>query len=75
VAQRWIASEARDQLRHYHRIMGEMDRLAPLREQWVAEFFARIQGPRGFSVHAGQRRTIAPGEIALRPKRAWRVVW
>lgn len=74
-AAEWIAAEAAEQLRHYRRIYREQERLAPLRDGWVKEFFARITGPRGFSVHAGTRRTIPKGEIPRRPKRPWRVVW
>ncbi len=73
--QAWIDEEARDQLRRYRTLVREVDALAPMREQWVAEFFARITGPRGFSVHAGTRRTIRPEELPQRPNRPWRVVW
>ena len=74
---RWseIDAEARDQLARYRRIAAEMAALAPLRERWVREFFERITGPRGFSVHAGTRRTIRPEELPERPARPWRVVW
>jgi len=71
----WIEAEAAEQLRHYRRIYREQERLAPLRDGWVKEFFARITGPRGFSVHAGTRRTIPKKEIPKRPRRPWRVVW
>lgn len=73
--QAWIDREAADQLRRYGRIAAEMETLAPARERWVREFYERITGPRGFSVHAGQRRTIAAGELPERPRRPWRVVW
>jgi hypothetical protein len=73
--QAWIDAEARDQLARYRRIAAEMAALAPLRERWVREFFERITGPRGFSVHAGTRRTIRPEELPERPARPWRVVW
>jgi len=71
----WIEQEEKDQLRHYRRITREMDDLAPLRNRWVKEFLERISGPRGFSVHAGNRRTIKKSEIPKRPRRPWRVVW
>ncbi len=73
--QEWIDQEAASQLRHYRRIFREQERLGPLRDGWVKEFFARITGPRGFSVHAGQRRTIPKNEVPKRPRRPWRVVW
>lgn len=73
--QAWIDEEARQQLRLYRRIAREMEALAPQREQWVKEFFERITGPRGFSVHAGIRRTIPREELPERPRRPWRVVW
>ena len=73
--QRWIVRETRAQLSHYRAIVAAMDRLTPLRDEWVKAFHERITGPRGFSVHAGQRRTIPKSEIAARPRRAWRVVW
>jgi hypothetical protein len=72
---RWIAQEARAQRARYDQIGREMAKLAPLRDQWAREFYERITGPRGFSVHAGQRRTIRQDEIAARPKRPWRVLW
>lgn len=72
---RWIEGEDRDQMRHYERIYREMEKLEPVREQWTAEFLDRITGPRGFSVHAGQRRTIRKDELPKRPDRPWRVVW
>lgn len=73
--QAWIDAEARDQLARYRRIAAEMAALAPVRERWLREFFERITGPRGFSVHAGTRRTIRPEELPERPARPWRVVW
>ncbi len=72
---RWIESQSAQQARHYRRISREMDRLEPDRRRWVKEFFARITGPRGFSVHAGTRRTIPKQDIPKRPRRPWRVVW
>jgi hypothetical protein len=73
--QAWIDAETRDQLVRYRRIAAEMAALAPARERWLREFFERITGPRGFSVHAGTRRTIRPEELPARPARPWRVVW
>lgn len=73
--QTWIDQQARAQMKRYRRLVRDMDALAPLRERWVAEFFERITGPRGFSVHAGTRRTIRPEELPVRPNRPWRVVW
>ena len=73
--QQWIASEAKSQLGHYRRIATAMARLAPLRDRWVQEFFARITSARGYSINAGQRRTIARSELPVRPRRTWRVVW
>ena len=63
------------QMQHYRRIYREIAELAPLRDVWVEEFFERITGPRGFSVHAGTRRTIPRDEIPARPDRPWRLVW
>jgi hypothetical protein len=71
----WIDQETRAQLARYRRIVRAMDALAPLRERWVREFYDRITGPRGFSVHAGTRRTLARHELPERPQRPWRVVW
>jgi hypothetical protein len=73
-AQAWIEDEAKIQLGHYRRICREQEALEPHREEWCAEFFERITGPRGFSVHAGNRRTIKPEEMPIRPNRRWRVV-
>lgn len=73
--QAWIDEEVKQQLRYYRQISREMEALAPQRERWVAEFFERITGPRGFSVHAGARRTIPREELPERPRRPWRVVW
>ena len=72
---RWITAENREQLKHYRRISLEMIALNPLREKWVKAFYERITGPRGFSLHAGLRRTIAKSELPARPNRPWRVVW
>lgn len=71
----WIAEEDRVQMEHYQRIYDETEEIAPLREKWTEEFFERITGPRGFSVHAGTRRTIAKEDIPARPDRPFRVVW
>jgi hypothetical protein len=71
----WIEAEGGKQIRRYRRIFRQQEELAPMRDRWVKEFFARITGPRGFSVHAGTRRTIPKGEIPKRPRRPWRVVW
>ncbi len=71
----WIAEEDRAQMGHYRRIGKEIAELAPLRDVWVEEFFERITGPRGYSVHAGTRRTIPEDQIPARPDRPWRLVW
>jgi hypothetical protein len=71
----WIDEESRQQMTFYRRISREMERLAPDRARWVREFYRRISGPRGFSVHAGTRRTIPRSEIPKEPRRPWRVVW
>jgi hypothetical protein len=71
----WIAAEATQQEKNYRRIYREVARLEPQREIWVKEFFRRITGPRGFSVHAGTRRTLDRSELPRRPRRPWRVVW
>jgi hypothetical protein len=71
----WIEEESRQQMTFYRRIYREMERLAPDRSRWVKEFYQRISGPRGFSVHAGTRRTIPKNEIPKKPRRPWRVVW
>jgi hypothetical protein len=73
--QAWIAEESAQQLKHYRRIAREMDALGPQRDAWAREFFDRITGPRGFSVHAGMRKTIARSALPERPDRHWRVVW
>ena len=73
--QAWIAEEDRAQMGHYRRIYQEIAELAPHRDRWVEEFFERITGPRGFSVHAGRRRTIPEDQIPARPDRPWRLVW
>ena len=71
----WIETESAEQLGHYRNIARQQGRLAPQRKRWFQEFFERITGPRGFSVHAGTRRTIPKREIPARPRRPWRVVW
>ncbi len=71
----WIESEDRAQMGHYRRIFKEVAELAPLRDRWAEEFFERITGPRGYSVHAGTRRTISEDQIPARPDRPWRLVW
>ncbi len=71
----WIAEEDRAQMGHYRRIYKEIACLAPHRDVWVEEFFERITGPRGYSVHAGTRRTIPEDQIPARPDRPWRLVW
>ncbi len=73
--QAWIEEEDRAQMGHYRRIYREIAELAPLRDRWVDEFFERISGPRGYSVHAGNRRTIPEDQIPARPDRPWRLVW
>lgn len=73
--QAWIENEDAAQMGHYRRIYQEIERLAPYRDQWIEEFFERISGPRGFSVHAGTRRTIPKDQIPSRPDRPWRLVW
>ena len=73
--ERWIAGEAAAQEKHYRRTYREVARLAPLRDRWVKEFFRRISGPRGYSIHAGTRRTLAKREIPRRPRRPWRLSW
>jgi len=57
--QAWIQAEEDSQLGHYRRIYRDIAELAPLRDRWVEEFFERITGPRGYSVHAGNRKTIS----------------
>jgi hypothetical protein len=71
----WIEAESKQQMTFYRRIYREMERLAPDRARWVKEFYQRISGPRGFSVHAGTRRTIPKNEIPKKPRRPWRVLW
>lgn len=73
--QAWIEEEDQAQMQHYRRIYKEIAELAPHRDVWVEEFFERISGPRGFSVHAGTRRTISKDQIPARPDRPWRLVW
>ena len=73
--QAWIEEEACAQMGHYRRIYQEVERLAPERDRWVEGFFERISGPRGFSVHAGTRKTIPQDQIPERPDRVWRLVW
>ncbi len=73
--QAWIEREAAEQMARYRRIARQMEKLEPLRREWTADFFRRISGPRGFSVHAGTRKTIPRGQIPRRPRRPWRVIW
>ena len=70
----WIRREIREQNERYRKIVAEMDALEPQREQWIQEFFERIQ-TRGFSVHAGIRRKVRPHEIPPRPRRKLRVIF
>ena len=46
-----------------------------LQDEFQPGMELRITGPRGFSVHAGTRRTIPKNEIPERPDRPWRLVW
>ena len=71
----WIRAESAYQDRTYQKIAREVARLAPLRDAWVKEFFQRITGPRGYSVHAGTRRTIAKKDLPKRPRSPWRLTW
>ena len=71
----WIRAESADQDKRYQRIAREVAKLAPLRDGWVKEFLLRISGPRGYSVHAGTRRTIPRKELPKRPRRPWRLLW
>ncbi len=70
----WIAEEDRAQMGHYRRIYQEIAELATHRDRWVEKFFERITGPRGYSVHAGSRRTIPGDQSPGRPDRPWRLV-
>jgi hypothetical protein len=70
----WIRREIREQEARYRKIVREMEALEPQREQWILDFFERIQ-TRGYSVHAGIRRRIKPHEIPRRPRRKLRVVF
>lgn len=73
--EQWIETTAAEQQEHYRRIYREVEALGPARDGWVEEFFERISGPRGFSVHAGTRRTIPEDDLPERPERPWRNVW
>jgi len=70
----WLKQELKEQQGRYKKIVADMQALAPQREQWIKEFFERLQ-TRGFSVHAGIRRKIQSEEIPQRPKRKLRVVY
>jgi len=70
----WIRKEIREQNARYRKIVAEMDALEPQREQWIQEFYERIQ-TRGFSVHAGIRRRVKAEEIPPRPRRKLRVIF
>jgi hypothetical protein len=72
--QAWLKQEWKEQQERYKKIVAEMEALAPQREQWIEEFYQRIQ-TRGFNVHADIRRKIKPEEIPSRPKRKRRVVY
>jgi hypothetical protein len=71
----WVAAEVAQQQEHYQRIAAELAAREAERERECLAFFARITGPRGYSVHAGNRRTLAPEELPARPDRPWRVLW
>jgi hypothetical protein len=71
----WLKREAREQQARYKKIAkGMNETLAPQREQWIAEFFERIQ-TRGFNTHSFHRRQIHPEELPARPKRKLKVVF
>ena len=71
----WLKTEAKEQQARYKKIVKKMnEELAPRREQWIAEFFERIQ-TRGFNTHSFHRRKIGSEEIPARPKRKFRVVF
>ncbi|MEM4724335.1 MAG: hypothetical protein QXP01_04930 [Candidatus Hadarchaeum sp.] len=70
----WLKQELKEQQERYKKIVAEMEALSPQREQWIEEFFQRIQ-TRGFCVHKDIRRRIKPEEIPPRPKRKLRVVY
>lgn len=70
----WIDEELSEQLERYQKIVDEMEALAPEREQWIEEFFERLQ-TRGYNVHADILRIIRPDELPKRPDRKLRVVY
>ena len=70
----WLRQELKEQEARYRKIVEEMEALASERDQWIENFFERIQD-RGFSMHADIRRKVKPSELPKRPKRKLRVVY
>jgi hypothetical protein len=70
----WLKQELKEQQDRYKKIVAEMDKLTPEREQWIQAFYERIQ-TRGFNIHADIRKQIKPEEIPAKPKRKLRVVY
>lgn len=72
--ERWLSEEVREQQARYEKIVAAMEAMEPQREQWYAEFLARIQ-TRGFNVDGDLRRKISAAEIPQRPNRPHKVVY
>ncbi len=70
----WLAREIAEQEKRYRGIVREMEALEQRRRRWILAFYERIQ-TRGYSVHAGLRRKVAPEEVPPLPKGKIRVVW
>ena len=70
----WLRQELKEQEARYRQIIDEMEALSPERDQWILNFFERIQ-TRGFSFHADMRRKVGANEIPKKPKRKLRVVY
>lgn len=73
-AHAWLAKEIIEQKRRYKKIVAEQEALSPKRDKWIADFLMRIQ-TRGTHVHFDQMRKVAPHEIAVKPKRKFKVVF
>lgn len=70
----WLTHNITTQERRYQKIVEAMEKLAPERERWVAEFLDIIQ-TRGFTVTGDTRRVIPAAEVPTQPKRDHTVVF
>jgi hypothetical protein len=68
----WMKKETEEQKQRYKEIVAEMESLSAKRDQWVDDFFKRIQ-TRGFNVDGDVVRKIKASELPKRPNRKFKV--